>query len=89
MPGPSGRRIKPALPKGLAVITAQRTGRADGGSGVLQAAQVAGRGSAATVRKPLSMVSGLFAFLLARGDMAANLAPRRLPAPLGAVPFWS
>jgi hypothetical protein len=35
------------------------------------------------------MVSGLFAFLLARGDMAANLAPRRRSAPLGAVPFWS
>ena len=41
------------------------------------------------MRKRLSRVSGLFAFLLARGDMAANLAPRRLPAPLGAVPFWS
>ena len=74
----------------MAFITAQRTGRADGGSGVLQAAQVAGRGaSAATVRRRLSMVSGLFAFLLAPGDMVANLAPRRLPAPLAAVPSWS
>jgi hypothetical protein len=35
------------------------------------------------------MVSGLFAFLLVRGDMAANLAPRRLSASLGAVPSWS
>lgn len=56
---------------------------------MLEAVQVAGRRvSAATVRRRLSMVSGLFAFLLARGDMAANLAPGRLPAPLGAVPSW-
>jgi hypothetical protein len=54
-----------------------------------QAAQVAGGVSAAAVRKRQSMVSELFAFLLARGDKAANLAPRRRPAPLEAVPSWS
>jgi hypothetical protein len=89
MPGPSGRRIKPALPKGLAFITAQRTGRADGGSGVLQAAQVAGRGVGRDGAQAAVDGVGALRFLLARGDMAANLAPRRLPAPLGAVPFWS
>jgi integrase/recombinase XerD len=64
----------------LAFITAQRTGR--GGGGVLQPA---GRGdepggvSAATVRRRLSIVSGFFAFLQARGDVAANPVPRGLP----------
>src|SRR6516225_11191147 len=35
--------------------------------------------SAATVRRRLSMVSGFFAFLQARGDVAANPVPRGLP----------
>jgi hypothetical protein len=38
---------------------------------------------------PTDPYQGLFALLLARGDMAANLAPRRRPVPLGAVPSWS
>ncbi|MGE5288471.1 MAG: tyrosine-type recombinase/integrase [Micromonosporaceae bacterium] len=65
----------------LAFITAQRTGNT-GGRGVLQPT---GRGgetggvSAATVRRRLSIVSGFFAFLLARGDVAANPVPRGLP----------
>jgi integrase/recombinase XerD len=65
----------------LAFITAQRTGRA-GGHAVLQ--PVAGGGepagvSAATVRRRLSIVSGFFAFLQARGDVPANPVPRGLP----------
>jgi len=65
----------------LAFITAQRTGNT-GGRGVLQPT---GRGgetsgvSAATVRRRLSIVSGFFAFLQARGDVAANPVPRGLP----------
>ena len=65
----------------LAFITAQRMGRTSGHS-VLQAAgpgdEPAGV-SAATVRRRLSIVSGFFAFLQARGDVAANPVPRGLP----------
>src|ERR1700689_1350881 len=65
----------------LAFITAQRTGRA-GEHGVLQplkAGDEPGGVSAATVRRRLSIVSGFFAFLQARGDVAANPVPRGLP----------
>jgi site-specific recombinase XerD len=65
----------------LAFITAQRTGRA-GGHVVLalpaRDREPAGV-SAATVRRRLSIVSGFFAFLQARGDVAANPVPRGLP----------
>lgn len=65
----------------LAFITAQRTGRV-GEHGVLQ--PVVGEGesagvSASTVRRRLSIVSGFFAFLQARGDVGANPVPRGLP----------
>jgi integrase/recombinase XerD len=64
-----------------AFVTAQRTGRA-GERGVLQrvdpGAELGGV-SAATVRRRLSIVSGFFAFLQARGDVAANLVPWGLP----------
>jgi integrase/recombinase XerD len=65
----------------LGFITAQRTGQA-GERGALQ--PVATRGepggvAAATVRRRLSIVSGFFAFLQARGDVAANPVPRGLP----------
>ena len=65
----------------LAFITAQRTGQA-GERGVLQpvkARDEPGGVSAATVRRRLSIVSGFFAFLQARGDVAANPVPRGLP----------
>ena len=65
----------------LAFITAQRTGQV-GERGVLQpvkAGDEPGGVSAATVRRRLSIVSGLFAFLQARGDVAANPVPRGLP----------
>ncbi len=65
----------------LAFITAQRTGQV-AGRGVLQplktTAEPAGV-SAATVRRRLSIVSGFFAFLQARGDVDANPVPRGLP----------
>jgi integrase/recombinase XerD len=65
----------------LAFITAQRTGQA-GGRGALQPLQARDEPegvSAATVRRRLSIVSGFFAFLQARGDVAANPVPRGLP----------
>src|SRR6266568_7762759 len=65
----------------LAFITPQRTGQV-AGRGVLQplktTAEPAGV-SGATVRRRLSIVSGFFAFLQARGDVPANPVPRGLP----------
>ena len=61
----------------LAFMTAQRTG---GGQGRLQVAgENAGGVSARTLRRRLSSVSGLYSFLQARGDVAANPVPRGLP----------
>jgi integrase/recombinase XerD len=64
----------------LAFVTAQRTGRVSTGR-VLQAIDSGGAGgvSVATVRRRLSIVSGFYAFLQARGDVAANPVPRGLP----------
>ena len=65
----------------LAFITAQCTGRA-GEHGVLQPLDPGHEPdgvSAATVRRRLSIVSGFFAFLQARGDVVANPVPRGLP----------
>src|SRR5258708_18604874 len=65
----------------LAFNTAQRTGR-PGEHGALQPAGPEGEPagvSGATVRRRLSVVSGFFAFLQARGDVAANPVPRGLP----------
>jgi integrase len=65
----------------LAFITAQRTGQL-GERGALQPLKTTaepGGVSAATVRRRLSIVSGFFAFLQARGDVAANPVPRGLP----------
>jgi integrase/recombinase XerD len=65
----------------LAFITVQRTGQA-GERGALQPLRAGGEPggvSAATVRRRLSIVSGFFAFLQARGDVAANPVPRGLP----------
>jgi integrase/recombinase XerD len=61
----------------LGFVTGQRAG---GGGRRLQA--VAGKPvgvSARTVRRRLSSLSGLYAFLHARGDVAANPVPRGLP----------
>jgi hypothetical protein len=77
--GKAPEQVRPA--DVLAFITAQRTGQG-GERGVLQPVR-AGTGpggvSAATVRRRLSIVSGFFAFLQARGDVAANPVPRGLP----------
>jgi site-specific recombinase XerD len=66
------RRVRPA--DVLAFMTAQRTG----GDGRLQVAG-AGGVSARTLRRRLSSVSGLYGFLLARGDVIANPVPQGLP----------
>ena len=65
----------------LVFITAQRTGQI-GERGALQPVTTRGElggVSASTVRRRLSIVSGFFAFLQARGDVAANPVPRGLP----------
>jgi site-specific recombinase XerD len=62
----------------LGFVTAQRVG----GDTATAVALVDGDGggvSTRTVRRRLSTVSGLFAFLQARGDVAANPVPRGLP----------
>lgn len=65
----------------LGFITAQRSGRA--GDRLLQpvvAADEAGGVATSTVARRLSMVSGFFSYLHARGDVAANPVPRGLPS---------
>jgi integrase/recombinase XerD len=77
--GKAPEQVRPA--DVLAFVTAQRTGQA-GELGALQPVRP-GTGpagvSAATVRRRLSIVSGFFAFLQARGDVTANPVPRGLP----------
>jgi hypothetical protein len=71
----------------LGFITAQRAGRGEGRA--LQAVGMpseSGGVSAATVRRRLSIVSGFFAFLQARGNVAANPVPRGLPTRRGRWP---
>jgi site-specific recombinase XerD len=69
----------------LAFVTAQYAGGPAAPAGPagparrLQAAATGGGVSARTVRRRLCSVSGLFAFLHARGDVAANPVPRGLP----------
>lgn len=68
----------------LGFITAQRIGRV--GEPALQSVDLDGepRGvSSSTVRRRLSIVSGFFAFLQVRGDVAANPVPRGLPTRRG------
>lgn len=65
----------------LGFITAQRIGRV-GDRAVLQSLAVDGEVggvSTATVARRLSTISGLFAFLQVRGDVATNPVPRGLP----------
>jgi integrase/recombinase XerD len=71
--GKPPRRVRPA--DVLAFMTAQRTG----GEGRLQAAEPGAGVSARTLRRRLSSVSGLYGFLLARGDVSVNPVPRGLP----------
>jgi site-specific recombinase XerD len=62
----------------LGFVTAQRAG-ADTATAVALVDGGGGGVSARTVRRRLSTVSGLFAFLQARGDVVANPVPRSLP----------
>jgi integrase/recombinase XerD len=73
----SPRRVRPA--DVLAFMTAQRTGH---GSAAQTVQPVDGERvgvSTRTLRRRLSSVSGLYAFLHARGDVATNPVPRGLP----------
>ncbi len=73
--GKPPRRVRPV--DVLAFMTAQRSG----GEGRLQIAGAGPGGvSARTLRRRLSSVSGLYGFLLARGDVTANPVPRGLPS---------
>jgi len=69
----SPRRVCPA--DVLVFMTAQRAG----GEGRLQVAEPGAGVSARTLRRRLSSVSGLYGFLLARGDVSVNPVPRGLP----------
>jgi integrase/recombinase XerD len=72
--GKPPRRVRPV--DVLAFMTAQRTG----GGGRLQVAEPGQAGvSARTLRRRLSSVSGLYGFLLVRGDVTVNPVPRGLP----------
>jgi len=63
----------------LAFVTAQRAGRASIGA-VVEPVDDDGVGvSLRTVRRRLSTVSGLYAFLQVRGDVPTNPVPRGLP----------
>jgi len=64
----------------LGFITAQRTGRRH--AAMVQPVDVAqepGGVATSTVARRLSIVSGFFAYLVARGDITANPVPRGLP----------
>jgi site-specific recombinase XerD len=63
----------------LAFVTAQRSGRTSIGGVVESVADDELAVSLTTVRRRLSSVSGLYAFLHARGDVPANPVPRGLP----------
>ena len=74
------RRVRPA--DVLAFMTAQRTG----GEGRLQVAGAgAGGVSARTLRRRLSSVSGLYGFLLARGDVSGEPGAAGTADPAGAA----
>lgn len=61
----------------LGFITAQRTGRPS--DRVLQPVGEPSGVASSTVARRLSIISGFFAYLQARGDITANPAPRGLP----------
>jgi len=75
--GKQPQQVQPA--DVLAFVTAQRSGRPSIG-GLLQSVDDDELAvSLTTVRRRLSSVSGLYAFLHARGDVPANPVPRGLP----------
>jgi integrase/recombinase XerD len=75
--GKEPRDVQPA--DVLALVTAQRTGQPSIGAVVQPVGDDEAGVSLRTVRRRLSSVSGLFAFLHARGDVPTNPVPRGLP----------
>ena len=77
--GKSPKRVRPA--DVLAFMTAQRAGASRIGASVAPVPDDGGAAgvSSRTVRRRLSSISGLYAFLHARGDVATNPVPRGLP----------
>ena len=63
----------------LGFMTAQRTGRPSAGEQLQPVVGQCAGVSARTLRRRLSSVSGLFAFLHVRGDVPTNPVPRGLP----------
>lgn len=74
------KRVRPA--DVMAFIAAQRSG---GDGAVPHLVEDAAGLSARTVRRRLSSVSGLYGYLLARGDVAVNPVPRGFADPAGAA----
>jgi integrase/recombinase XerD len=75
--GKSPKRVRPA--DVLAFMTAQRTGRSSAAEIVAPVDGERAGVSPRTLRRRLSSVSGLYAFLHARGDVVTNPVPRGLP----------
>ncbi|HEY0688860.1 MAG TPA: tyrosine-type recombinase/integrase [Kribbella sp.] len=75
--GKSPKRVKAA--DVLAFMTAQRTGRSPAAEIVQPVDGQRSGVSTRTLRRRLSSVSGLYAFLHARGDVTTNPVPRGLP----------
>jgi integrase/recombinase XerD len=75
--GKSPKRVRPADVLGF--MTAQRTGQPSLSLQLQPVADEAPGVSSRTLRRRLSSVSGLFAFLTVRGDVATNPVPRGLP----------
>jgi integrase/recombinase XerD len=73
----SPKRVRPT--DVLAFMTAQRTGDGCAAQTVQQVDGERVGVSTRTLRRRLSSVSGLYAFLHARGDVATNPVPRGLP----------
>jgi site-specific recombinase XerD len=75
--GKEPEQVRPA--DVLAFVTAQRTGQPSIGAVVQSVGDDANGVSMRTVRRRLSSVSGLYAFLHSRGDVPTNPVPRGLP----------
>jgi integrase/recombinase XerD len=75
--GKPPKRVRPGDVLGF--MTAQRTGQPSLSLHLQPVHDQAGGVSARTLRRRLSSVSGLFAFLHVRGDVATNPVPRGLP----------
>jgi len=75
--GKNPKRVKAA--DVLAFMTAQRTGRSSAAEIVQPVDGERSGVSTRTLRRRLSSVSGLYAFLHARGDVTTNPVPRGLP----------